>query len=132
MGEWARLSFNCLHRASPLYPSPAQYCWFFALQFLFTWVLILFGSGINLSFFRRTDYSFQFVFYLREWQQGAPGSACNGCCCCAVWEEPGLTRLGEASSQHLLPPPTPCRSVDQLPGGLCLPAVRAVPLLQDG
>lgn len=25
-----------------------------------------------------------------------------------------------------------CRSVDQLPGGLCLPALRPVPLLQDG
>lgn len=41
-----------------------QYCWFFALQLVFTWVLILFGSAINLSFFRRTDYGFQFVFYL--------------------------------------------------------------------
>jgi hypothetical protein len=69
-----------------------QYCWFFALQFVFTWVLILFGSGINLSFFRRTDYSFQFVFYLL-WTNCLVAfafllsslfrsSKTGGCCCC--------------------------------------------------
>lgn len=41
-----------------------QYCWFFVVNFVFVWILIIFGSGINLSFFRRTNYSFQFVFYL--------------------------------------------------------------------
>lgn len=29
------------------------------VNFIFVWILIIFGSGINLSFFRRTDYSFQ-------------------------------------------------------------------------
>jgi hypothetical protein len=41
-----------------------QYCWFFALNLAFSWILIGFGSAVNLSFFRLTDYSFQFVFYL--------------------------------------------------------------------
>ncbi|EFN50493.1 hypothetical protein CHLNCDRAFT_141395, partial [Chlorella variabilis] len=41
-----------------------QYCWFFVINFTFTWILIGFGSLINLSFFRLTSYSFQFVFYL--------------------------------------------------------------------
>lgn len=54
-----------------------QYCWFFALQLVFTWVLILFGSAINLSFFRRTDYGFQFVFYLCELEQGQGGDGCE-------------------------------------------------------
>ena len=83
-------------------PAALQYCWFFAINFVFTWILIIFGrcggqrmdtgcslarplappppplnsillcpcprrrprSAINVSFFRRTSYSFQFVFYL--------------------------------------------------------------------
>ncbi|GAB4822597.1 hypothetical protein N2152v2_009643 [Parachlorella kessleri] len=40
-----------------------QYTYFLFLSLVYTWVLIGFGSAINLSFFRRTDYSFQLVFY---------------------------------------------------------------------
>lgn len=51
----------CPTLSSP--PNCPQYTWFFLLNFVFSWILILFGSLINLSFFRRTSYSFQFVFY---------------------------------------------------------------------
>jgi hypothetical protein len=40
-----------------------QYAWYFALNLAYTWVLIGVGSAIGLSFFTRTSYSFQFVFY---------------------------------------------------------------------
>lgn len=40
-----------------------QYLWYFAINFIYTWILIGIGSAINLSFFTRTSYSFQFVFY---------------------------------------------------------------------
>lgn len=52
--------------------SAVQYCWFFVVNFVFVWILIIFGSGINLSFFRRTDYSFQ--------AGGAHDSAGGSCC----------------------------------------------------
>lgn len=41
-----------------------QYVWFFLINFVYSWVLIGFGSLIDLAFFRLTQYSFQFVFYL--------------------------------------------------------------------
>lgn len=41
-----------------------QYTWFFAINFVYVWVLIGFGSLIGLSFFTATSYGFQFVFYL--------------------------------------------------------------------
>ncbi|GAB4824041.1 hypothetical protein N2152v2_011087 [Parachlorella kessleri] len=45
-----------------------QYAWFLAFNFVYTWVFIGFGSAINLSFFRRTEYSVQLVFYFL-WNQ---------------------------------------------------------------
>ena len=41
-----------------------QYSWYFVINFIYSWVLIGAGTAIKLSFFTRTDYSFQFVFYL--------------------------------------------------------------------
>jgi ABC-type multidrug transport system ATPase subunit len=40
-----------------------QYSWFLLVNFLYSWVLIGFGSAIDLSFFTLTEYSFQLVFY---------------------------------------------------------------------
>lgn len=41
-----------------------QYLWYFLINMIYVWILIGFGSGIQLAFFTRTQYSFQFVFYL--------------------------------------------------------------------
>jgi hypothetical protein len=38
-----------------------QYTWFILLNTVYTWVLIGIGSAINLSFFRKTEYSLQLV-----------------------------------------------------------------------
>lgn len=40
-----------------------MYSWYFTVNLIYTWILIGVGSAIQLSFFTRTDYSFQFVFY---------------------------------------------------------------------
>lgn len=40
-----------------------QYLWYFLINMVYVWILIGFGSAIQLAFFTRTDYSFQFVFY---------------------------------------------------------------------
>ena len=41
-----------------------QYVWYFTMNLVYVWILIGMGSAIDLSFFTKTDYSFQFVFYL--------------------------------------------------------------------
>ena len=41
-----------------------QYVWYFVMNLVYIWILIGMGSAINLAFFTKTDYSFQFVFYL--------------------------------------------------------------------
>ena len=40
-----------------------MYSWYFMVNLVYTWILIGVGSAIQLSFFTRTDYSFQIVFY---------------------------------------------------------------------
>lgn len=40
-----------------------QYFWYFMTNLIYAWVLIGAGTAIQLSFFTRTSYSFQFVFY---------------------------------------------------------------------
>jgi ABC-type multidrug transport system ATPase subunit len=41
-----------------------QYVWYFAMNLIYIWILIGIGSAIDLAFFTKTSYSFQFVFYL--------------------------------------------------------------------
>lgn len=41
-----------------------QYMWYFMMNLIYVWILIGMGSAIDLAFFTKTDYSFQFVFYL--------------------------------------------------------------------
>ena len=41
-----------------------QYVWYFVMNLVYVWILIGMGSAIGLAFFTKTDYSFQFVFYL--------------------------------------------------------------------
>ncbi len=41
-----------------------QYLWYFLVNMVYVWILIGVGSGIQLAFFTRTEYSFQFVFFL--------------------------------------------------------------------
>ena len=41
-----------------------QYMWYFVMNLIYVWILIGMGSAIDLAFFTKTDYSFQFVFYL--------------------------------------------------------------------
>ena len=41
-----------------------QYVWYFTMNLIYVWILIGMGSAIDLAFFTKTDYSFQFVFYL--------------------------------------------------------------------
>ena len=40
-----------------------QYGWYFLVNTIYVWILIGFGSAIQLAFFTKTEYSFQFVFY---------------------------------------------------------------------
>jgi ABC-type multidrug transport system ATPase subunit len=41
-----------------------QYLWYFLVNMIYVWILIGVGSAIQLAFFTRTEYSFQFVFFL--------------------------------------------------------------------
>jgi len=41
-----------------------QYLWYFVVNMIYVWILIGVGSAIQLAFFTRTQYSFQFVFFL--------------------------------------------------------------------
>jgi ABC-type multidrug transport system ATPase subunit len=41
-----------------------QYLWYFLVNMVYVWILIGVGSAIQLAFFTRTEYSFQFVFFL--------------------------------------------------------------------
>lgn len=123
------------------YPPPhsrcPQYCWFFCLQLAFTWVLILFGSAINLSFFRRTDYGFQFVFYLREWAEVWEAQARQGLCHAAGCHPLALhrkcpaapieeARLGPNRRLHLLTMPQ-CGPTAWWPLPSCSPPCSAPP-----
>ena len=63
--------------SSPLPHACLQYGWFFLVNFVFTWILIIFGSIIRLNFFTKTDYSFQFVSGSLG-GCGRSGAACRG------------------------------------------------------
>ncbi|KAL4523256.1 hypothetical protein Ndes2437B_g00384 [Nannochloris sp. 'desiccata'] len=41
-----------------------QYVWYFLVNMVYVWILIGVGSAIQLAFFTKTEYSFQFVFFL--------------------------------------------------------------------
>ncbi len=43
---------------------PLQYAWFIAIYALYMLVLVVFGAGIRLHFFRATEASLLLVFYL--------------------------------------------------------------------
>jgi len=41
-----------------------QYLWYTCLYLVYMFVLVGFGSAINLQFFRLTEYGFTFVFFI--------------------------------------------------------------------